>query len=119
MRTYKHHRQPVWPYSQSSKILKMDEQNRFSAKQAAQNFHELSSTYEKVFLAFHSFIIDLEESQSKYSEHLDSLKATSEENKIYCLEKISTLQSSIRKLYYLVGISVGTSVTVCLVAILK
>jgi DNA replication initiation complex subunit (GINS family) len=88
----------------------MDEQNRFSAKQAAQNFSDLSSTYEKVFLAIHSFIIDLEESQSKYSEQLDSLKALSEENKTYCIEKISTLQSSFRKLYYLTGISIGTSI---------
>jgi DNA replication initiation complex subunit (GINS family) len=88
----------------------MDEQNRFSAKQAAQNFSDLSSTYEKVFLAIHSFIIDLEESQSKYSEQLDSLKALSEENKTYCVEKISTLQSSFRKLYYLIGISMGTSI---------
>lgn len=88
----------------------MDEQNRFSAKQAAQNFSDLSSTYEKVFLAIHSFIIDLEESQSRYSEQLDSLKALSEENKTYCIEKISTLQSSFRKLYYLTGISIGTSI---------
>ena len=97
----------------------MDDQNRFSAKQAAQNFSDLSSTYEKVFLAIHSFIIDLEESQSKYSEQLDSLKALSEENKTYCIEKISTLQSSFRKLYYLTGISMGTSIIALFLTFLR